>query len=364
MQWVDNDSYIIGKTIDKTQVFDDKTKVYAFDLDHTIIKPKKGKRFSSSATDWEFFTDDIVTKVKELAKNYNIVIVSNQKGISMGRVNKDLWKKKLEDIADYLDIPLTVCASTHGDKYRKPLTKMWDDNIICDRDNSIYCGDAGGLGSRKILGKYYRDFSDSDLKFALNLGVQFVHRDVFVFGNKYKKQLAVDYPLDLDKLKVEKYKPFKKRTKEMIIMIGYPGSGKSYYCNKYIVPKGYKYINQDTLKTAKKCVEEAEKQIINKKSIVIDNTNPSVKARLPYINLAKKYGWKIRGIVFKTSKELSMHNNYYRHIMTDRKTVPNIAYNIYKKNYVEPNKDEGFNDIEKLQFKLEILTDEYKQYMH
>lgn len=361
MEWTETVSYIIGKTTEKKQKLRTNSKVYAFDLDHTIIKPKKGKLFGN---DWEFLNDTIVDKIQKLAEDYNIVIVSNQKGISMGKVDINAWKNKLEEIVKQLDIGVTVLASILGDKYRKPFTNLWDATIKCNKEKSFYCGDAGGLGSRKIDGKYYRDFSDSDLKFALNLGIQFVHRDVFAFGKKYEKQLSVSYPIDFDNLKIENYKPFSKTNKkEIIIMIGFPGSGKSYYCNNYILPNNYEYINQDTLKTAKKCISEAEKCMINNKKIVIDNTNPSAKVRQPYITLAKNYGYKVRAIDFKVTKEMAMHNNYFRHIQTGKNIVPNIVYNIYNKNYAEPTKEEGFDKIEKLQFKLEKIEDGYKQYM-
>ena len=53
------------------------------------------------------------------------------------------------------------------DEYRKPETGMWDfytKNRNVNYDESFYVGDAAG---RK------KDFSDSDLKFAENIGITF-----------------------------------------------------------------------------------------------------------------------------------------------------------------------------------------------
>ena len=59
----------------------------------------------------------------------------------------------------------------------------------------------------------------------------------------------------------------------MIICIGYPGSGKTSYIKKYLVPRGYKIINQDKLKTERKCKEKCIKALENGKSVVIDRLN-------------------------------------------------------------------------------------------
>ena len=61
------------------------------------------------------------------------------------------------------------------DQYRKPGTKMWDvleknnGDIKVDKKLSFYCGDAAGRKTGK-----HKDFSDSDLKFGLNVGLEFL----------------------------------------------------------------------------------------------------------------------------------------------------------------------------------------------
>lgn len=67
---------------------------------------------------------------------------------------------------------MQVFVASHEDEYRKPGSKMWDclsqrnDGIVINKAQSFFCGDAAGRKDGK-----HKDFSDSDLKFALNAGI-------------------------------------------------------------------------------------------------------------------------------------------------------------------------------------------------
>lgn len=70
---------------------------------------------------------------------------------------------------------MQVFVASAEDEYRKPGTGMW--TLLADKFNgeskidlktSFYCGDAAG---RKTA--THKDFSDSDLKFGLNVGIEF-----------------------------------------------------------------------------------------------------------------------------------------------------------------------------------------------
>ncbi len=72
-----------------------------------------------------------------------------------------------------MGVQLTAFIATQEDKYRKPGTAMWEahnqlcnDGKVVDKSISFYCGDAAGRKDEK-----HKDFSDADLKYALNLGV-------------------------------------------------------------------------------------------------------------------------------------------------------------------------------------------------
>lgn len=369
MEWTTTDNYIYGRY--KDPKLNARSKVAAFDLDDTLIKPNNGKKFSVSDKDWELFHKNVPNKIKSYYKDdYSIVIVSNQKGISKNKPTKEIWMKKLNKLAKLLNVPFTLIAATQNDLYRKPRTNLWNKYITYDPDRSFYVGDAGGLPKRTIKGLTYKDFSDSDLKFALNLGVKFIHRDEFIFGLDYSNtNMAIDYGLNFDKIPVGKYPKFNPNIKEIIVNVGYPGSGKSRYTRDYILATNNDYvcISQDMLKTQKHCLLECQKAVSENKSIVVDNTNRDKATRKLYLDLAKKVGYKVRCFHFGTDKDISMHNNVYRHCASNGSTpmVPSIVYNLYKSKFEEPTLDEGFSEVVKIEFVLDnkSIDDEYYNYM-
>lgn len=345
-------------------------KAAIFDLDHTLIRPIKNK-FSVTDTDWIFCSDNVVSKLKDLYNdNYDIVIVSNQKIIK----NKDkikteenikFWKSKINKIGDKLGFPILAFAAIEDDEFRKPRIGFWNRYLTdYNKDSSFYCGDAGGLLKRKINNiSYNKDFSNTDLKFALNAGIRFIHRDEF-FLNQKQIIGKPSYPIEFNEIKIGNYDDYTIKKKTMIITVGYPGSGKSFYVKNHI--KGnYVYISRDLLKSKEKCIKICIDAITNNLSIVIDNTSPSKESRNEFIKLCNGQGYNIICFNFITSKDQSMHNNIYRAtINNDRIIVPKIAYNIYKSKYVEPTKNE-FDDVIKFDFILnkKYVKDNYFKYM-
>ena len=58
--------------------------IFGFDLDGTIIK------FNLNTEDYEFQYDNILEKLKEISKHYNIIIITNQ-----NHKKYDLFEKKI-----------------------------------------------------------------------------------------------------------------------------------------------------------------------------------------------------------------------------------------------------------------------------
>ena len=143
-------------------------------------------------------------------------------------------------------------------------------------------------------------------------------------------------------------------SKEVIVLIGSPGSGKSTFTENYLVPKGYIRINQDNLKSKEKVLKCLSKNINEGKKIVIDSTNPQKNTRSEYIKICKENNYPIRAFVFQVSKELAMHLNNLRAINKKRQHysghVNNIPIHAFFKNYQEPKISEGFKEIVKVNF--------------
>ena len=76
---------------------------------------------------------------------------------------------------------------------------------------------------------------------------------------------------------------------ELVVLIGMPASGKSTFFKRFFEAHGYVHVNRDTLGSEAKCVSAATQALESKKSVVVDNTNPTVQSRLQYIQIAESY---------------------------------------------------------------------------
>lgn len=108
-----------------------------------------------------------------LEDGYNIVVISNQGGVSLKPNTKGpkaqtskvaSFKAKVSAVFNQLDLPISIYAATEKDVYRKPRTGMWaelldDYDIQPDLEQCIFVGDAGG---RHAEGRKPKDFSCSD----------------------------------------------------------------------------------------------------------------------------------------------------------------------------------------------------------
>ena len=104
--------------------------------------------------------------------------------------------------------------------------------------------------------------------------------------------------------------------------------------------ESFVYIEAELYKTSKKMIKASLEHITQNKSIIFDATNSSSKKRQEYIELGKKYNYKIVCIHVSTPLEIAYKRNKLRNY---EKYVPKIAYLVYKKNYEEPNETEGFD---------------------
>lgn len=356
INWTQTNEYIDGIT----SKFKYTNKIAMFDLDSTLVEKKSGKhkKMPIDENDWIFLYDNVAKKIRELEKNgYTIIINSNQSGLDGNSFKQEQWKKKLEMICSELKVEIRIFCSTGKNRYRKP-SSLFFREIVKNNDiskaESFYCGDACGRKG---------DHSDCDLKFAINCELKFYTPEE-LFKNEKSEFPQIKY-CDFGTAKQFDFTKFTPQEKEMIIMIGYPASGKSYVATELNRLYNYDIINRDTLKTKEKCIAKATEYLSKNKCIIIDNTNPSKEDRKQFIDIAKKHGYKIRAIHMMTSYELSMHRSHYRNIKTDGKTapIPEVVYRIYRKNFVEPDMSEGISEI--IEIEPPIIDDPvYKEYMY
>lgn len=344
-------------------------KVAAFDMDHTILKPKSGAKFPKDRQDWTYMFADNVVK-EAIVKAYEedgcrIVIFTNQAGIEKKKQNKSDIQGKIEDLERDLGIPITAFCACANDHHRKPTTAMWDllertynggNNI--DRLGSFYCGDAAGR-PKGWDGSSAKDFSSSDRCFALNVGVPFLLPEEFFLGQDCSQ---VPYTLDgVDPQKLlvatgtnKKELPSPSTKQELVLLVGIPASGKSTIYKKCFADAGYVHVNRDLMGTPKKCLQATKAALGEGKSVVVDNTNPSTADRQPYITLARECSKvaSIRCLQMETSRQVAEHNNFVRVKETEGsvRRIPAVAYNMYKKKFEEPTVKEGFTSVEMVPF--------------
>ncbi len=121
-------------------------------------------------------------------------------------------------------------------------------------------------------------------------------------------------------------------TSEAIIMVGYPGAGKSTYARTL---EGYHRIDGDVHKTAAAMCRAAATALgtgPEAQSLVFDSTGGTRERRATLINWARARGLSVRIVWIQTSMEEAMRRNAGRPM-----PVPKIAYYTFRKRFEPPD---------------------------
>lgn len=323
-------------------------KVYMFDLDYTLIKTKSRKKFPINKSDWELLYPNIPEKISKLTDSI-IGIISNQKGLKTHEKKID-WIDKIKQINQIIKIDF-IFASISDDKYRKPLPGSfeflkkklvgidWDE--LNNNKKIYYIGDAFGRPT---------DFSDTDIKYALNNNFKFKTPEIFFEVSKSNEKLgSIDYPNIEYYTKLEQSKLFNEldsiiriNKKIFIITIGLPASGKSFLRKELIkrYPQ-FTYSNNDDIN------ENVQSRMLIKKIsteydfVIDDNTNLDKYLREKKLKQFKSY-YKI-GIWFDYNLELCWHFNWMRMYWFGEKLLPKVSYYTLRKKFDPTNLEEGFD---------------------
>ncbi|XP_037498606.1 bifunctional polynucleotide phosphatase/kinase [Rhipicephalus sanguineus] len=360
-----------------------KPKIAAFDLDGTLITTKSGKVFPVNSADWRILLSATEARLRSLVEEgYKIVIITNQRGLAKSQSHEADFKNKVERILKTLAVPAQVYVSVGHGFYRKPAPGIWhhleshgNGGIPINLKESFYVGDAAGRPANWEP-KRKKDFSCSDRLFALNIGIRFYTPEEFFLKRpaakfdlpQFDPRAVPDLPLAEV---VAATKPCEGKFlngddlpadhTEVVVLVGYPASGKSHFAKEYLLSKQYAHINRDMLKSAQKCIEECEKALRRGQSAVVDNTNPDPESRKRFIDIARKHGCECRCFVMDCTLERARHNNQFREIKL--KGQPHVSvtdmvlYN-HRSKFKEPSLSEGFSAILKINFVPKFSTPE------
>lgn len=368
MQWVylnsdlkassfesDKTGYIYGSNYLSNPLDSNKSIIAAFDLDSTLIRTKSGKTFSTDYTDytdWEWLYSVVPQTLLKYSK-YRIMIITNQSGIKQDVAKLNAFKLKLDAICNELNkLNIEVFCFNHNNVFRKPFPTSITSLNLKHNFESFYCGDAANR---------FNDFAASDIQFAFNSRLKFYTPENMFLKDKSRLKI---YPTKFKKytngIRLDKYtyKPIDS-SPELIIMVGYPGSGKSHIANmiyrsnllcdtfeEFKSRRKMTILSQDALGSKSNLYKHLKKSADLNHSIIIDNSNLKAQDRLDLIDLVDLVStkYKIRIIQVLRSLDESYHLNclrYFRNYKTDTKFVPMFVYKMMDSKFDTPSRSES-----------------------
>ena len=300
-----------------------RQKLAMFDYDWTLVKPKANRKFPKDENDWQWYTDAVPYVLrKHYDDGYGIYVFTNQ--------TKDWKKQHILNSLGSLNIPMTIVIAYNLAEH-KPSPVMFKTVMEGKKwkpEGSFFAGDALGRKS---------DFADTDLGFARSIGV--VARspeELFVLDTDTNGDDVGWRNTGLEEA-LKKVVPSTKQ--EVVIMVGYPGSGKSTIA-KNLEKQGYLVVDGDTYKTDEKRLAVGMEGLKKGSSVVFDATNLTRKKRALYVGLANSMKLPVRCVFVAVPLERALERNLKR---PEEKRVPRVAYYKMQKTFEAPSEDEGFD---------------------
>jgi len=132
---------------------------------------------------------------------------------------------------------------------------------------------------------------------------------------------------------------------ECVILIGLPASGKSTFFRERFAGT-HDHVSKDLLRNNRKPQRRQEQLIAESlasgRSVVVDNTNPSVASRAPLIAIARKQGAEVLGYFFLTQAGDALRRNRARQ---GPERVPDVAIFTVRKRLEPRTTSEGFDRL-------------------
>ncbi len=133
---------------------------------------------------------------------------------------------------------------------------------------------------------------------------------------------------------------------ELVLFIGIQASGKSTFYRHYM-KQTHELVSKDQLARNSRSRDEQQEKLIREylsvnRSVVVDNTNPTVKERANIIRIGKEFNALIVGYYFEPTLQDCIQRNSLR---TGKSRVPDAALYTTIKKLELPTREEGFDTI-------------------
>jgi bifunctional polynucleotide phosphatase/kinase len=331
---------------------DNPSKIVAFDLDSTLIVTKTGRTFAKTADDWQWFSPRVPSVLNDyFQRGFRVIIITNQAGIKQSVPKLQIFQEKIGLIesslrSEFPKVTFEVFCLNSKNVFRKPYPTLIDTVFFTGlSNNSFYCGDAAGRAS---------DHSDSDYAFAYNSYIKFCTPEYLFHSDRTSKGILHKKNIDEDCNDTSyEYSQYSDKP-ELIIMVGYPGSGKSHVSKKIIEDSIVNHdsydsytqshpitiVSLDNLKTRPKLYRSMKDVISKRQSLLVDNTSLSRADRTKLINILKEEKCRSEYIVRVVFVNRSMEDAYrlncyrlYKNYKLDTKFVPERVYKMMRARY-------------------------------
>lgn len=132
---------------------------------------------------------------------------------------------------------------------------------------------------------------------------------------------------------------------ELIIFVGLQGSGKTTYYHEHFAAT-HVHVSKDLMSNARnrdaKQMMQIEEALAAGRSVVVDNTSPTIESRAPLVAAARRHGARAIAIYFDPHIPTVLARNQKRE---GRARVPVPAIFATKKKLVAPTTAEGFDEV-------------------
>lgn len=297
-----------------TEVSDKVTeRIVCFDYDGTLVRPKEGRQFPKDPDDWQWFSNNVPDKLRQLAKSgYRLIVFTHQ---------SKPWKvAHITQSLSTLDVPLDVFIAwykpgTHP-PHGKPNKSFFDFAINtltleCNPKETIFVGDAAGRAG---------DFSDMDRAFADGIGATFYTPEEYFGINTY----YWNYGDALSLIDSSHTVP------TVVLLCGPPGSGKSTFAKQ--ANAAVQVLHGDDFKSN---VPRMLRAVDTSRSVVLDATFGTFQKRNLVYEFAQKKEYKqVHVIQFEIDKSGAIALNSMR-----TQKVPAVAIHTFYKRFENPQKD-------------------------